>query len=108
MSMSDKSEGCFAALIAILVVLPLSAVLYAWAAMLNWNWFATTVGAPRIGFLQAYGLSLVVSSFISESSSKANEKESLAYRVVYAFLMTILRFAVLVGAGAALHAAMTS
>jgi hypothetical protein len=99
----DNTEGCFAALVILFVGLPLSSALYAWAAELNWNWFATTIGAPRIGFLQAYGLSLVWSAYTSSYSHKKDDRkvgEIAAILLGY----TVLRFLILAGFGYAVHA----
>lgn len=113
--MSDKyketvGEGCFAAIVILIIGLPLASILYAWAAMLNWNWFATTIGVPRIGFLQAYGLSLVVSAFTSSNGAAQAKKEEkgLVEMAVTMFIYIFLRFAIFAGLGYAVHVVMAS
>jgi ribose/xylose/arabinose/galactoside ABC-type transport system permease subunit len=101
---NTKVEGCLAAIIVLVVGIPLSAAAYSLAAMLNWNWFITTLGAPRIGFVQAYGLSLVISCFFTphQKIPKEPEKE-LSEAIVEMFVMIVARFAALVGFGWACH-----
>jgi len=102
------AEGCLAALVIIIIGLPLASLLYAWAAMLNWNWFATTLGAPRIGFLQAYGISLVISAFTSSNGATQNKKEErgLLELALMMFVYIFIRFAIFAGLGYAVHAMM--
>jgi len=107
MTRNDKSDGCFAAIVILVIGIPLAAVLYAWAAMLNWNWFVTTLGAPRIGFFQAYGLSLVVSSFTAHSSSRDKKDDrSVSEVAIDMFAYISLRFALFAGLGWAVHSIM--
>jgi hypothetical protein len=101
-----NSDGCFAAIVILLIGLPLDGVLYAYAAELNWNWFATALGAPRIGFGEAYGLGLVVSSFTHASDSKSNEDEIGTFAVKF-FAVICARFGILAGLGWAAHSLMT-
>jgi hypothetical protein len=102
--MSTKQEGCLSAIIILVIGIPLSGALYAWAAQLNWNWFATTLGAQRVGFWQAYGIGLVVASFTSHNAEKgANSKESTSDLVFRMFAYIITRFVVLAGCGLAAH-----
>lgn len=95
----------------ILVVgLPLSMVLYALAAMLDWNWFATMLGAPRIGFLQAFGLILTVSAFTSGTGSdrKEKDKREIVEIMFDMFFHIFFRFAVFAGLGWIIHFFMAS
>lgn len=105
-SKSSDSSGCLAAAIILIVGLPLSTALYALAGMLNWNWFATGLGVPRIGFLQALGLSLVVSAFASGNSSNSSTKKEArdtAEVMSEMFMFMFIRFAFVAGAGWIIH-----
>ena len=101
-----NSEGCFAAIVSLLIGLPLGGALYAWAAELNWNWFATTLGAPRIGFWQAYGVGLVVSCFVP-SATPSKSDDDLGEAVAKMFAVIFARFGALAGMGWLIHVIMT-
>jgi len=102
-------QGCLAALVVFVIGLPLASVLYAWAAMLNWNWFVTSLGIPRIGFFQAYGLSLVVSSFTSSNGAQNKKDErSIVEMAVMMFIYIFARFAFFAGLGYAVHLLMVA
>jgi hypothetical protein len=75
---------------------------------INWNWFATTLGAPRIGFLQAYGLSLVISAFTSSNGAVQSKKDEqgLVEMALWMFLYIFTRFVIFAGLGYAVHAIM--
>ena len=104
--MSNKEDGCFAAIVILMIGIPLSAVLYAWAAMLNWNWFATTLGAPHVSFWQVLGLGLVVSSLTA--SHKADEKDNrgVGEIALVMFVGIVVRFGMLAGTGWLIHSLM--
>src|SRR5271163_3631101 len=98
--MRSSTDGCFAAVVAIVIGIPLASFLYAWAAELNWNWFASSIlGVPRVGFWQVYGLSLVVSSFTSSSSNSKTEDADIGNLIVKMFATIFVRFAILAGSG---------
>jgi hypothetical protein len=104
--MSNKEDGCFAAIVIMLIGIPLSAVLYAWAAMLNWNWFATTLGAPHVGFWQAYGLGLVISSLTASHKADTNDERGVGEIALAMFVYIIVRFGMLAGTGWLIHSLM--
>jgi hypothetical protein len=101
-----EKSGCLLPLVALLVAIFVFGPLQAWAAMLNWNWFATTLGAPRIGFLQAYGVSLVVSSLRSVDTTE--ETRDLSDLLLAGIRVTAARFVAFVGLGWAVHAWMVN
>jgi hypothetical protein len=102
---SESTNGCLVAVVMVLVVLPLSLLLYAWAAALNWNWFAVPLGAPHVSLWQAYGLSLVASSFTgSYVESKDEPGGDAGVLLVKTLLYVVGRFATLVVIGYAVHA----
>lgn len=103
----DNKKGCLVAVIAIAFI-PVAIALYAEAALLNWNWFATTIGAPRIGFLQAYGLALVVSAFDHKRAETSSAKGDPADGVAKLIGGAVGRFVMLVLVGWAVHAWMVS
>jgi hypothetical protein len=105
-SFEKKDGGCFLVLVSTVIGIPLAMILYSWAAMLNWNWFATTIGMPRIGFWQAFGLTLVISSMRPWSQEKKREDKSVKDLVVEMFILMISRFVMSVGLGYAVHALM--
>lgn len=102
------SDGCFVALMTLMLGLPLSGALYAWAAELNWNWFATTLGAPRIGFLQAYGLGLAVSAFVNHGQKSDDKDRTAKQAFVFLVSYTITRFVVVAGMGWIVHSLMVA
>lgn len=99
---NENVNGCLAAIVAVVVVMPASLFLYAWAAELNWNWFAVPLGAPRITMWQAYGLALVLTSF-SSHQSKSEDSDDLGPILIKAVLYITFRFAFLVAAGWFVH-----
>lgn len=104
--MSKETEGCLGAIVFLFIALPISAALYAWAAMLNWNWFATTLGAHRIGFFQAYGLSLVISSFVGNAGKQKKDDRELGAMAFELCAYTVARFIIYAGCGWIVHGMM--
>jgi hypothetical protein len=94
-----KSEGYLAASAMLLVGIPLGWALYTWAAMLNWNWFAPTLGAPRVGFWQAFGLTMIAQCLQRSPPQEKVEDEDPVELVVKAFARMVVRFLVMAGIG---------
>jgi hypothetical protein len=103
MKKSD-STGCILAIILLIVSIPLSTLLYSTALMWNWNWFATTLGAPRVSFWQAYGISTVVACFVPYKKSEDSKDNKEPWELlVSAIAAMIVRFGILAGVGWAVH-----
>ncbi len=98
-----NAAGCLLAALSLVVLLPLSLFFYAWAAEVNWNWFAVPLGAPRVTLPQAYGLSLVLSSFTGDRDSKGAGGTGPVEVFILAALSIVGRFAFLVGVGWLVH-----
>lgn len=66
--------------------------------MITWNWFAYPIlSLPELGYAQAFGLLLVISSFKNRTASKVGEKkseeqqlyEAIAHVIYSALLATV-------------------
>jgi hypothetical protein len=98
--MKNSDKGCSYFFIVFFILLPYSVALYTWMLMLNWNWFATSLGAPNLNFFQALGISLVVDSFKGmPKSDPPDEDEDLKDIVIGAFGKITARFVIFVIAG---------
>lgn len=106
--MTDERDTLLLSTLALILLLPVSMGLYAYGAELNWNWFATTLGAPRIGFVQAYGLSMVLSAFRPHSAPARRDGETLASYLTGAFARSVTNFLFIVVMGWIVHEAMVS
>lgn len=87
----------------------LSAVLYfvggiahPWTLSLLWRWFVVPFGAPDIGFLPAYGLTLVATLLIGKNVFLAEEATNWWTKPA----MSIIGPLVELGAGWVVHAVM--
>lgn len=108
--MSTKTDGCFAALVLFLIGAPITGALYGATLALNWNWFATTLGAPHIGYVQAYGLGLLVSAFTLNANAVKDadgaKDEGLVVQVLTLIFTSVLRNGIFAGMGWVVHAIM--
>ena len=90
MEKSKESTGsCFAALIALPVVLVITALLNGTVLSIIWGWFVVPVfRAPSLSIAYAIGLGLVVSFLTARSSNGKDERR--AVEILFSGLLTIV------------------
>lgn len=79
MSKSDEptASGCLAALIGILVILPLQVMVMTWVFTRFWLWFVVPLHLPNLQFWHAFGLATFIkmATFHGNFKSSSNKKE---------------------------------
>lgn len=75
--MKSNDEDSISALLLTVLLLPVTAVLYAFVLRELWTWFVVPLGAPAIGMAHAYGLALLAKSGVWEGpNSKKDDREN--------------------------------
>ncbi len=106
--MNSKDEGCGIALLALLalpVVIVVSAIANGFVLSVMWSWFVVPVfGIAALTVVQAIGFSMVV-SFLTyhDTESKTDDSKSLTEKIIYMVMMAIMRPAFTLGIAWIIH-----
>lgn len=84
----------------VLLTMPLAVLWWAYAATKLWAWYAPF---PPIGLARAYGLSLLIGMYTWKAAQKKDESETFWDNVREYFVIGLLRPAVALGLGYAVH-----
>lgn len=103
--MKSNDEDSIPALLLVVLLLPITAVIYAFVLRELWTWFVVPLGAPAVSMAHAYGLSLLARSSVwtgPETKKDDRENKSPLAQAVGAVIFPLVAW----GFGAIAHALM--